>query len=154
MTWWQYVSTVGGGASQAAIARRAHLSPATVSRWQSGEPHPRNVAAFAIAYGRPVLEAFVAAGFLTEDDARAQVVRIDRAALTDDELVDELRDRLARARIDTRTLATDPEVIAMREAGMSDEAIAAAVRGRDAARGSGGAPSSGRRAEHHRASTA
>lgn len=134
MTWWQYVTAVGGGASQAAIARRAGLSPATVSRWQSSEPHPRNVAAFALAYGRPVLEAFVAAGFLTDEQARAQVVRIDPTELTDDELVDEVRGRLAT----TRALVlddADPEVRALRDAGLSDASIAAAVAGREAATG-------------------
>lgn len=132
-TWWEYVTQVGGGASQAVIARRTNLSPATVSRWQGSEPHPRNVAAFALAYGRPVLEAFVAAGFLTDEQAKAQVIRADARALTDDELLGEVRARMAHRLRAVVLDDRDPVVVTLRAAGLSDEAIAEALRGREQA---------------------
>lgn len=54
-----------------------------------------NVAAFARGYGRPVLEAFVAAGFLTDQEAKqrpeaAPSLRV----LSDQELVDEVLRRM------------------------------------------------------------
>lgn len=127
--WWQYVTEVGQGDSQAQLARRTGLSSATVSRWQASDPQPRSVAAFAVAYGRPVLEAFVAAGFLTEDQARAQVVRSDPTQMSDDELLAEVRSRMARP-VGVVLDDADPAVVALREAGLADEAIAEALRGR------------------------
>jgi transcriptional regulator with XRE-family HTH domain len=140
--WWRYVTEVAGGDSQAKLARRTGLSPATVSRWQGADPRPHNVAVFAAAYGRPVLEAFVAAGFLTEQQARAQVVRADPTVLTDDELLAEVRARMGRGQVvDVDVDEVDPDVVSLRAAGLTDEAIAEALRGRDPGTGSSaGAP--------------
>lgn len=60
---------------QQAIASRAGINQTTVSRWLNGSAPPTNpdkVAAFARAYPNhtTVLEAFVAAGFLTLEEAR------------------------------------------------------------------------------------
>lgn len=67
-TWWDYVQRISGGASQSEIARRIGLTSASVSRWRHSAPQPDNVRAFARAYGRPALEALVAAGIVTEED--------------------------------------------------------------------------------------
>lgn len=70
VTWWDYVRSVAGAsASNAEIARMLDLSPSSVGRWQTSRPDPATAAAFARSYGRPVLEAFVAAGFLSAQDA-------------------------------------------------------------------------------------
>lgn len=71
-TWWAYVERIGG-TNQSAIAKRmtdggTPFTPASISRWRDSVPKPSSVRAFASAYGRPVLEAFVAAGFLDERD--------------------------------------------------------------------------------------
>lgn len=53
------------------IAEASGVTQATVSRWLNGKVVPDRaveVAAFAKAYGRNVLEAFVAAGLLSEDE--------------------------------------------------------------------------------------
>lgn len=72
-SWWEYVQRVSGHALQTEIADRVEINQGTVSRWKSGESvRPISVAAFARAYDRPVLEAFVAAGFLTTADISAQ----------------------------------------------------------------------------------
>ncbi|MBE1606224.1 helix-turn-helix domain-containing protein [Actinopolymorpha pittospori] len=55
-------------ASQNEIARRLGIAPSSVNRWQTGDPKPESVRAFAIEYGRPVPEAFVAAGFMQPED--------------------------------------------------------------------------------------
>ena len=68
-TWTEYVRRIAGATTQADIAIRAGVAASNVGRWQRGEPgSPRgeNVAAFARAFGRPVIEAFAAAGFCTE----------------------------------------------------------------------------------------
>lgn len=68
MTWWDYVRRVTGGASRTEIAHRLGISPSSVGRWTTSEPKPESVRAFAVAYRRPVSEAFVAAGYLQPDD--------------------------------------------------------------------------------------
>lgn len=60
---------------QEAVARRTGVNQTTVSRWLSEACPPSNaakVAAFARAYPghTTVLEAFVAAGFLTREEAQ------------------------------------------------------------------------------------
>lgn len=76
--WAAYVRDVAGDVSAQAIADRIAdrvgrgVSQPTVNRWlngvYSGELKPGNVAAFAAAYDRPVLQAFLAAGLLAVDD--------------------------------------------------------------------------------------
>lgn len=108
-TWWQYVSDVTERATLESVARKVDVSQATVSRWQASTPKPENVADFARAYGRPVLEAFVAAGFLTADEAKQRPM--ERHPITDysdDELVAEVRRRLAE-RGGSNAEATPPE---------------------------------------------
>jgi transcriptional regulator with XRE-family HTH domain len=97
--WWDYVQQVSEGASQVDIAKKVDISSATVSRWKTnaaaGDPAP--VAAFARAYGRPVLEAFVAAGFLTAEEAGVTQIQIpDDLTLQDAKvLLDQLQRLIA-----------------------------------------------------------
>lgn len=103
-TWWDYVKDVTQGAQQNEIADKTGLAAPTISRWKTGSQgtRPENVAAFARAYGRPVLEAFVAAGFLSREEAKVTEVslprdpsKLDSGALAVEiqRLVDELRNR-------------------------------------------------------------
>lgn len=93
-TWWQYVQKISGGESQRQIAARLGLSPSTVSRWDETPARADNVAAFAREYGRPVLEAFIAAGVLTYEEARATITVPDIGQLSADELLAEIRRRI------------------------------------------------------------
>jgi transcriptional regulator with XRE-family HTH domain len=68
MSWWGYVQDVTGRASQQEIARRMGVAPSSVNRWKSSEPKPETVRAFAVAFERPVAEAFIAAGYLRAED--------------------------------------------------------------------------------------
>lgn len=135
MTWWAYVQTWCGQDNPTDIARKIGVAGPTVHRWDRSEPKPDSVRAFADAYGRPVLEAFVAAGFLTSEQASATVIRQDINALTDDDLAGELLARLkelrnaadvgdVRERINTRHgVRRRTEVLA--EVRERDEAVAA-----------------------------
>ena len=87
MTWWQYVEHIALDETQERIARRIDVSTPTVSRWKTSSPKPETAAAFARAYGRPVVEAFIAAGFLTADDAKAQVTINRYEDPSDDQLL-------------------------------------------------------------------
>jgi transcriptional regulator with XRE-family HTH domain len=91
--WSAYVAQHGGD-NQTEIARQTGLSAASISRWKSSAPKPENVARFANAYGRPVLEALVAAGHITEEQAGVQVTRVDLSTLNTEELMAELTRRL------------------------------------------------------------
>jgi hypothetical protein len=95
-SWWSYVQRVSRGAPQGAIADRTGISQSSIGRWQSSEPKVSNVRAFAEAYDRPVLEAFVAAGWLTQKEANLIHAPIDLTKLTDDELLEEIRRRMRR----------------------------------------------------------
>lgn len=86
-----------GNDQQQEAARKAGFNPSTISRWlKTGKPgEAGNVAAFARAYGRPVLEAFVAAGFLKPEEAKARPrLAPDFSQLTNDELLELVRARM------------------------------------------------------------
>lgn len=86
-----------GADQQQQAAAKASINASTVSRWlKSGKPgEAANVAAFARAYRKPVLEAFIAAGFLTPNEARARPKQApDLNQLTNDELLELVRARM------------------------------------------------------------
>lgn len=99
MSWSKYVTGVAPNAPQKEVAAAAKVDGSTVSRWKSGlAPKPENVAAFARAYNRPVLEAFVAAGFLTREEAGEKPSGRPRMAdLSNDELLAEISKRINQA---------------------------------------------------------
>lgn len=95
--WWQYVQAVTGGAGGSEIAKRIGIDPSHLTRWKNGQiPAPPFVYKFAQTYNRNPLEAYVAAEFLTEDDVELREVRIGAEELTNDQLLEEIRRRLAR----------------------------------------------------------
>ena len=96
MTWSNYVESVTAD-GPTAIAKRIDVTAPSVSRWwgTTQRPRPEQAAAFARAYGRPVLEAFVAAGFLTPREAAERPsAPPSLAALDDDALLVEVRRRM------------------------------------------------------------
>jgi transcriptional regulator with XRE-family HTH domain len=82
--------------TQAAIGQRMGMSQSAVGRWKSSSPKPAAVASFARAFGRPLVEAFVGAGFLSEDEAKLTEVRVDLTEVDSEELLAEIRRRLMR----------------------------------------------------------
>jgi hypothetical protein len=87
--WAAYVKAVAGDETAQAIADRITervgqgVSQPTISRWlggrHSGELKPGNVAAFATAFGRPVLQAFLAAGLLKREDVGTGLTKAEVA---------------------------------------------------------------------------
>lgn len=100
-TWWDYVVRVAGTDVQKDMPRDSGISESAFSRWKKGQhtPDSAHVVAFARAYGRPPIEALMAAGVLAEGDA-GDVVEVHRGAdrLTDDELLAEIRRRMEEGR--------------------------------------------------------
>lgn len=99
-TWVDYVKTIAGhDATQKQIATRSGVDQTTISRWYNGENRSLTLASvtrFAHGYKRPVLEALVAAGLITEKDARVRVIREPLSKVPISELVAELADRTAK----------------------------------------------------------
>lgn len=90
MNWSTYVKRMTRGQTQQQVADQAKVADqTTVGRWRRGTTSPKDpavVAAFAQAYGAPVLEAFVAAGFLTREEAGMPPAHgIDFEALVDED---------------------------------------------------------------------
>ncbi|NAE18281.1 hypothetical protein GUJ16_13470 [Enterococcus hirae] len=93
------------------IAKAIGITSSSVGRWKSGGVAPSQAAALARHYGRPVLEAFVEAGFLSEEEARQRVVRADLTQIDDAELLAEISRRLElahRAYVHERDTPADP----------------------------------------------
>lgn len=113
MAWWAYVQKRAKGESNSRIAQAVGVTPSSVSRWGSGSmPDPAQAAAFARAYGRPVLEAFAAAGFLTPQEARERPSTSPSVDdLTDEELLDEIRKRMLQGRSEGAAMHAAREVL-------------------------------------------
>lgn len=112
MSWWEYVVRTSGTDSPKAMQARTRIEGPNFSRWKGGHtPKVEMVAAFARAYGRPVLEAFVAAGFLTAAEARQRPAAVPSVgSLANDELLDEIRKRLADVAPTTRAAGSAADV--------------------------------------------
>jgi hypothetical protein len=95
-SWWPYVVAVSDNAPQQAIGSRTGINQSSIGRWRTSDPKPENVRAFALAYRRPVLEAFIAAGFITPSEANLINAPIDMAEISDDELLAEMHRRMRR----------------------------------------------------------
>lgn len=97
MNWSEYVRSHVGPDINRVVSQKVDVTEPTVSRWKKGTQGVDATAAarFARAYNRPVLEAFVAAGFLTAEEARARPSAApDYTRLTNDELLDLVRSRM------------------------------------------------------------
>ena len=93
--WPTYVRRIAGGLTQAQIADKTGAAPSNVGRWLRGErgiPTATNVIAFARAFGQPIMEAMVAAGYFTPDEIGG-TERTPLSAYSSAELFDELRRR-------------------------------------------------------------
>lgn len=97
MSWQSYVARTIGADQQKDAAEKAGLDQSAISRWlRSGKPGTaENVAAFARGYRRPVLEAFLAAGFITPAEAKQRpAAEPNLSQLTNDELLELVRTRM------------------------------------------------------------
>lgn len=98
MTWSEYVVRICGSDQGRDFEAKTGLDGSTLSRWKSGRGggvNAEKVAAFARGYGRPVLEAFVEAGFISEEEAGAAPPgKPNLDAITNAELIELIRQRL------------------------------------------------------------
>jgi hypothetical protein len=99
LTWGEYVNWVVGDDRQVVISAKTGVDQGTISRWRKAEPQAvsaRSARAFALGYERPVLEAFVVAGFLTEAEAGVKPPgkKVDLDAISNERLIAEVRRRL------------------------------------------------------------
>ncbi|TXH19370.1 MAG: XRE family transcriptional regulator [Mycobacterium sp.] len=89
--WWEYVVRIAKTEVQKKMAADTGISETAFSRWKNGtnKPEAPHVITFARAYGRPAVEALVAAGILSADDA-GQAIEIHRGVddFTDSELLE------------------------------------------------------------------
>lgn len=112
MSWWAYVERVTGDDDGVTIAGKLQVNQSTVSRWRTSDTPGKveNVVALARAYGRPVLEALLAAEFLTEQEARVRPrAAPDYTQLTNDELLELVRARMREeGELGGDTAATTP----------------------------------------------
>lgn len=96
-TWYDYVTRVAGTTTQSQIERETGIGQSNLSRWKSGGvPSHEHASRVARSYGRPVLEAFVAAGLLTAEEANAEIVaEPSMDQISDQTLLEEVAYRLA-----------------------------------------------------------
>lgn len=108
MTWFEYVTKHRGVDNDTEVAAKSGVSTPTVGRWRRSVPQPEAVVKFARSYGRPVLEGFVAAGYLTQADVAGNVTIADLSSIPDDELVSEVLARMKRGeeRVEAPPIAT------------------------------------------------
>lgn len=96
--WQQYVRRVTRNMTQSRIADLTGAAQTNIGRWLRGEtpaPKAESVVAFARALGHEPLEALIAAGYLTPEEAGATVkVSPSLAGITTRQLLDELDRRI------------------------------------------------------------
>lgn len=103
--WRRYVRDIIGDDRQIDVSRKTGIDQATVSRWLRDVPGDKppsisyqTVRAFALGYGRDVIEAFTVAGILSEEESpySRNPPKIDWARVSDEEFAAEFRRRLER----------------------------------------------------------
>ena len=73
-SFWEYVTRIAGDQQNREIAQSIGVDASAISRWRAGEqPRVKTVIAFARGYGRPAVEALIAAGYLDVADAFSSV---------------------------------------------------------------------------------
>lgn len=97
MSWWRYVVQTSGTESPKAMQNATQIDGPNFSKWKTGQiPRAETVAKFARAYRRPVLEAFVAAGFLTPEEAKVRPAgAVDYTKLSNQELLEIVASRMS-----------------------------------------------------------
>lgn len=74
--WSEYVKRVAAGMTQVQIAERTNLAQSAISRWLRGDtetPRAEYVVDFARSFSRNPIEALIAAGYVTADEAGARL---------------------------------------------------------------------------------
>jgi len=101
--WTDYVRRIAENLNQLEIAAKTGISQTNIGRWLRGAPGlPKadNVVQFARAFSQPPVEALMAAGYITYDEAGVQATlpttRTPLRDYSDRELFDELSRRIPK----------------------------------------------------------
>jgi len=96
--WSSYVQDLTRGEPQDKVGKKVGVDGSTVHRWRKKGARPGKpveVAALAVAYGGNVLEAFVAAGYLTPEQAGVPPKAApDWSVVSNEELLEQVAVRL------------------------------------------------------------
>lgn len=95
--WWDFVSRyiAARETNGAQVAAKAGYDKSLLTRWSRGSsPTPKMVRDTALALNAPVLDAFIAAGYLQPEDTTIEAIERPIGKLTDDELLAEVRHRM------------------------------------------------------------
>lgn len=96
--WWQYVESLMRmrQMQQSDVAEAIDVTPGVLGQWKrGGGTTPERARAVAIAFNRPVSEAFARAGFASEEELGYKgVSSVDVQRLTNDQLIVEINRRL------------------------------------------------------------
>lgn len=80
VTWWNYFNRVIGDTEVLShVADKLEINRSSISRWRTSRPDMVTVRKFSKAYDRPVIECYIAAGFLTPDDFLSEISTLDLA---------------------------------------------------------------------------
>jgi hypothetical protein len=91
------LATLTHDASTRSIALRSGIEPSTLKRQLDGEIKVQTVVAICRAYSGALLPAFMAAGFITYDEARSMAGIASLMVASDRELVEEMLQRVIDA---------------------------------------------------------
>lgn len=96
--WWDYITEIIGDSTYSQAATKAGFDKSAFTRWKKGaRADPDFVVKIARAYDANVLEALVAAEFITEAEAKLREIKVGGITLNDatnEQLTDEILRRL------------------------------------------------------------
>lgn len=109
--------------NSAQVAERAGFDKSQLTKWSQGKQvSPRLARETAVALNAPILEAFIAAGYLLPEDANVEIVERPIQSLSDDELLNEVLNRMKGMRdaLEAAAESSTPD-----EGGQAKEALVA-----------------------------
>lgn len=117
--WWTYLQNLMGDQSQLEAAKFIGISKSNITRWKDGaRAAPDFVVKVARAYNANVLEALVAAEFITEEEAKLREIKVGGIALSDAsnrQLLDEINRRSDPEARHLFTATADSDVVDLDE---------------------------------------
>ncbi|WP_139344470.1 hypothetical protein [Rathayibacter sp. VKM Ac-2630] len=93
----EHIEHLAGTKSLRSVALAAGMHPSTLVRQLDGEVKVGTVVAICRAYGAPILPAFVAAGFITSDEAERTSTEAALRDASDRQLAEEILRRVIEA---------------------------------------------------------
>ena len=98
-TWPEYLRRISGGQTQAQIAERIGIGRLSVCNWLHGKTRPKAETVITVArvYGRPPVEALLAAQYLEPTEVEQPIeIKPSPRGITDADLAAEVHRRLTR----------------------------------------------------------